>query len=1236
MKIARKNCRKSATSMRRFFFTWILILCAANVLHAQAGRGSISGLVTDPTGAIVPGTKITLVDQATGTTQHSVTTAAGLYSFVSLNPGVYKVTASMTGFESVALNKVKVTVDQATTANIMLRVGSVNEVVTVTESTSLVESSNSTVGQLISAETIDRVPLLTRNVFDLVQLSPGVTPANGTPNSSTAQSISSITSGRPGVDVSSYTINGAIQGSVYYMLDGSPLGIAENNAAAIMPAMEIPEDGVDETRVETQNTPASYQSGGAGVISLVSKSGGNKFHGDAFGVFRPNAMAANEYFNKQQGYPTPDFHRYQEGGAISGPILHNKLFFFGDYEDTQQQLYDGSNWFTVPTSTERTGNFSADSFAIYDPTVPDNLDGTRQAFANNTITNPNPIALKFLSEFPKCNVGSSCDTATDGAANNFFMPGVDPFKAHKFDVRMDWAVSDKQRIFGRYSFVKSFNSLVNAITPPAGAFNKVPMWDPFYAQNVTKSSNTLLADDLTLSPTTVLQLRYSFTRHYEVQTGAPQQTGYDITNLGFPSALAAAQVYKTLPYVIFNDLGGGIGGTANWNTFTPASENSDVNGTVTKSWGKHVVSAGGEYMKRFMNVGQPPASSGAYYFDYSATDQSVASAAGGSDFASFLVGMGTTPGNESYNFTDDLFVAESNPYYALFAEDTYHASHALTITLGLRWDIFGGRTERHNRLEYFDPKVKNTASGVSYTGAEVYVTGSSRSPFTTNMTNLGPRLGISWQPASHLVVRAGGGIYYGPSAEMVGSGALNSDGYSTVNNWNSTCTNSNGNTIFNVSAGCPDQVSAGDAEVFTGPYSLSNPFPSGVIPLISSPTGLGNNLGTTLNTMLHSQSTSTTYNFNFGLEYELPHAIVLSAGYVGSRGLFLPMGQVDLNMLDLATIAKYKDALCAYGGTQEPNCQMVNNTWEAIQPATNANHGQSQVPLWVSLQPYPQFGDGSYGSGNGVLAHGYPSGDSEYSSLQTKLQKRLSQHFTALVAFTWAKLMTDDGNPPLGFVGSHGGAAQDTRNLNLEHSVSPQDVKYQFNAQASYDLPIGKGRAVNLNGAVNTILGGWTINGIAYLSTGIPIASPSSGTPNGYFSQRANMVCNPNKGAPHTAALWFTDTCFTVPGVAAGSTDLSTANRFVAGTAPAYLDGVRTMGAQDVDLSLHKNFKWGNEKNLRLEVSSYNVTNKAQLGMPAVPTITDVINGQATTPFGQILSTVNTPRQFQFGSRFTF
>src|ERR1019366_7159752 len=301
-----------------------LVLSAAFAL-AQAGRGSISGLVSDPSGAIVNGAKVTALSHATGVALHTVTSEAGLYSFVSLNPGLYVVTASQKGFENVAQDNVLVTVDQVATVNIALRVGSVTETVTVSEAPALVDTSNSTVGQLIDSAAIARVPLLTRNVFDLVQLSAGVTPANGAPNSSSSQAIVNISSGRPGIDVSSYTFNGAIQGSVYYMLDGSPLGVAENNVAAILPAMEIPEDGVEEFRVETQNTSASYQSGGAGVISLVSKSGGDKFHGDAFGVFRPDALAANEYFNKlgqlSAGMPNknPRLCRHQQDGGHCGP-----------------------------------------------------------------------------------------------------------------------------------------------------------------------------------------------------------------------------------------------------------------------------------------------------------------------------------------------------------------------------------------------------------------------------------------------------------------------------------------------------------------------------------------------------------------------------------------------------------------------------------------------------------------------------------------------------------------------------------------------------------------------------------------------------------------------------------------------------------------------------------------------------------------------------------------------------
>jgi hypothetical protein len=1227
----------------------LLALCMPCGASAQAGRGSISGTITDPAGAVVAGARVVLLDRAIGATQHTVTSGAGLYTFISLNPGLYQVTASQTGFASVAQDKVRVSVDQVTEVNITLRVGAATESVTVTEGTNLVEPTNSTVGTLIPSEAIDRVPLLYRNVFDLIQLSAGVIPVNGSPNSSDSmQSVQNISNGRPGVDVSADTINGSLVGSVYYMLDGAPIGIAENNSAGIIPAMNIPEDGVSEVRVETQNTPATYQSGGSGVISLVSKSGTNNFHGDVFGVFRPDILSANDIFNKQiqlssgQKNTPPPFHRYQEGGAIGGPIKKDKIFFFADYEDTQQTQFEGIDYFSVPTTAERTGDFSKmTGITIYDPTQPD-VGGLRQPFPGNKIPNPNPIALAFLANMPKCNIPDpvSCEAATTDV-QNFGVPGLDPFKAHRFDVRVDWIQSDKQRIFTRFSYDRLFFTQANVFPAPG--------WDPNYAQNLTNGRNVLVADDLTINSSTVLNLRYSFTRHHEQQQGQSSYGSIDLTSLGFPASLAAQQIIKQLPIMQFNDLSGssteGVGGTANYNLFFYASMNSDASATLTKIHGKHEISFGFEWMKRYLNVGQPPSPAGWYAFDISATDQSVASANGGSDYASFLVGMGTTPGTESNgnpSFTKDVFAAESNPYYAAFVEDTFHASKSLTITAGLRWDIFGGRNERSNRLEYFDPKATNTVNGVSYTGAEVYVNGSNRSPFKTNMHDFGPRLGFAWQPVQHFVVRGGAGFYYGPATHNVASAGNDTDGFSSSTTWNATCLNSNGNTVFNGTSCLANTGSALD--VFTGPYSLSNPFPTGTNPVFTkAPPGLANNLGIALSTVLPSQRTLTTYNFNFGLEYELPHQVVVSAAYVGSRGLFLPLSNVDLNVLPLATIEKYQSALLN---------TTVPNQWAAIQPPTNANFGSPTVPLFVSLEQFPQFGNGNYGSGNGVIVNGYAAGDSSYSSLQTKVQKRLTGHFTTLATFTWGKLMTDDGHPPLGFVGSHGGAAQDWRDLHLEHAISPQDVKYLFAGQVSYDLPVGNGRAINLNGVGNSVLGGWTVNGILYLGTGVPIQSPTSGNPGTLFNQRSDLTCDPSSGAPHNPTAWFSYQCFARQGsVVAGN---FVPNPFVPGTAPPYLDHVRTRGAREFDMSIYKTLKLTETKELRFDVSAYNLSNTPQFGYPSVPNATSVVNAIAAakiadptcTPncpvppnpanFGTISNTINTPRQFQFGARFTF
>ena len=1227
--------------LRNFLSVSILFLCAGSIAFSQAGRGSVSGLVTDPGGALIQGAKVVLLNPATGTTQHAVTTSAGLYTFISLNPGVYKVTVSESGFKSYAQEKISVNVDQTTEVNITLQVGSATETVTVTEGVSLVEPSNSTVGSLIGSETIDRVPLVSRNVYDLIQLSAGVNAVNGSPNSSDSmQSVQNISVGRPGVDVSADTINGSLVGSVYYMVDGAPIGIAENNSAAIIPAMEVPEDGVQEVRVETQNTPASYQSGGAGVISLVTKSGTNKLHGDLFGVFRPNVLAANDYFNKQsqasQPVPTntpPDFYRYQEGGAIGGAIIKDKLFFFGDYEDTQQEQFEGLKTYNVPTSLERTGDFSQMGFTIYDPTQPDNPDGTRQAFPGNVIPTPNPIALLYLQNMPKCNVPtpSACDQATtdiNSLGYNYAVPGLDPLHAHRFDVRVDWAKSEKQRIFTRFSYDRMAFSTANVFPSPG--------WDPDYALNVTNGRSALVADDLTLNSSTVLNLRYSFTRRYEKQGGPPSYLSTDITNLGsvngapvgFPSALAAQQVVKQLPFMLFDDYGGGVGGTADYNNFVDASENSDANVTLTKIHGKHEISTGFEWMKRYFNVGQPYAPAGTYSFGYGGTDQQTSPASGnlvgGSDYASMLIGMG-----DSGEFDRPVYGAESNPYYAAFIEDTYHPTTKLTITAGLRWDIFGGRNERFNRQEYFDPTVSNTYLGVPYTGAELYVGGSNRSPFKTNLHDFGPRLAFAFQPVNHFVIRGGVGFYYGPSTEMAASAAINTDGFSSSTYPNSNCPNLDGNWVFYGSSACTITGGAAlPADNFTVPYSLSNPFPNGLIPIFTTaPAGAANNLGIGINTVQHAQRTPTTYNYNFGLEYELPYQVVVSAGYVGSRGLFLPFSSVDQNMLDLATIAQYGDSLCFIFN---PSCG-IPNTWEPILPATNAWSGQSTVPQWMALEKYPQFGNGGFGSG--VTTWGYPAGDSEYNSLQTKVQKRLTGHFTTLATFTWAKLITDDGNPPLGFVGSHNGSVQDWRNLSYERSISPQDLKYSFTGQVSYDLPIGKGQAVDLHGVANAFAGGWTTNAILYLSTGVPIHAPGSGNPLTPFNQRSDMICDPAKGAPHTTNQWFNYSCFATP-----------ASPYLPGTAPAYLDNVRTRGARNLDLSVYKTFKFTETKALRFDISGYNMTNFAQYGYPTVNSTYLVQPQQPCDPntngycasFGHISGNVNSPRQFQFGARFTF
>jgi hypothetical protein len=750
----------------------LAMVVTANLTAQVAGRGSLSGLVTDPSGAAVPAASVILTNVATGVALKGKTSGAGLYSFISLVPGSYRLEVSSNGFEKTVRNQIAVAVDQAESVNVALKLGSQSETVTVSAAEDILATTSSTTGQLLTSEVIERIALDQRDVFQLALLSPGVIPQDG--------NITSIDSNRDQVSI--FTINGAQQGTIYYILDGSPLTIGENNQGVVIPALEPPMDSVEEFRMELNTTPASVQTGAAGVISLVSKSGTNSFHGSAFGWIRPDGLDANTYFNNLNDVPIPDYHRYQWGGSLGGPIKRDKFFFFGDYEGTQQATAANITT-TVPTAAEKTGDFSADTgVTIYNPfdfgtNCPSGAPAPcPQPFANNMLLSSgagsiNSIAQQYLQYWPSpTNAGVGLYHT-----NNFYAAGSHPQTDERFDVRLDDALTAAQHLFGRVSIHREGDTAPNFFHNNFFGAGK----------NFDHDGNLMLGYDWTLSPSTVLQLRASATRHYE--DDQPQgQLGFDMTTLGFSSSLAASSVLPGIPYMDLSGSGAAQGlGTAPYAVFKFAVSNYDFSATLNKVVGRHELSFGWDFQKQFMNVGQTLSPDGYYQFGPDATSiDGVQGGGGGSGdaFASFLIGAGSLSQGQP-NWTTDIFGANSNPYSGLFLQDNWHPTTALTINAGLRWDAFPGATERFNRMEYFDSTLGYAINGVDLTGGEVFSNNSHRSPYLTNWHDFAPRFGLTYQFSKNAVVRGGFGISYGPSVHMSSINQFNDDSYLAETTW---------------------------------------------------------------------------------------------------------------------------------------------------------------------------------------------------------------------------------------------------------------------------------------------------------------------------------------------------------------------------------------------------------------------------------------------------------------------
>jgi hypothetical protein len=1153
----------------RAYLVYLAVLLLAPVVPGQTGRGGITGLITDPSGGVIPGATVQIVNVATGFSQDMQSSSAGLYFFTALVPGTYRVTASYQGFQKVVRDSIPVEVDRVSPVNIELRPGEVTETVTVVAEPVLTNTTNSTIGQLIDSKALDSVPINGRNVFLLVQLTPGVVPINGAVNQTGAFT-------RPGVEVSALNINGGQAGSVAYMLDGSPLTVDGYGAGASSPAFTPPLDAVQEFRMQSSNLFPSYASPGTGVISLVSKSGGEQFHGSAFYFARPNALASNDPFLKasqaRSGRPNepPDFHRYQWGGSIGGPIRRGKLFFFGDYEGTQTRTLETLST-TVPTAAEKAGDFLGVP-TIYDPFTLD-AAGQRQPFPNNMIPRSlrNPVAVNIQELIPPPNQPGTGRYHQ----NNYFDGSTYPNDAQKFDVRLDHYFSSKHQMFGRYSFARMVTG--NADHYHNGA-------DPVFYFSITRGQNVVLADNYTLSPTTLLQLRYSFTRHAENQPVTGAARDFDMTKLGLPASLAQQSVLPTIPRMEIAGLYG-VGSRPFATGFKFISQNHDVIVSLDKVHGRHKWKTGFEYRKSFVNMGQPVAPSGWYQFDTTATS-SRTFAGNGYGYASFILGTGT-PTSTANSFTIDPFIAHASPYYGSYLQDNIQVTQNLTVDVGVRWEIFGGRTERYDRQTYFDPDILHTVNGVELRGGLLFPKNNS-SPFETGFRNAGPRVGVAYRVRNRGVIHAGFGIFFGPTQKGVAIAASNSDSFSSRTAWQAVRMDAFGNTVM------------------LNP--LNNPFPDGITRPTQGSLGLATNLGSNLQTVFRSEPVPAAYNWNAGVQYELPRGYLVSGAWVGSRGLH-QIANVDLNQLSLDQLARFNTSL---------NETVPNPFVNAVTDPASPFYRRATIARWQAITNFPQFGTGSPSAG--VVIRDYGLANSIYHSLQFKVEKRLSAHFSTLASLTLGKLI-GTGSGPYAYIGQHGGP-QNWKSLHLDRAVDPQDVSRWFSWAAFYDLPVGRGRAINTSGRLaNLLVGGWAINSVFFWGTGVPIIV--SGTwPNRsiFMNQRPDLTCDPAAGAPETSSQWFLPNCFSAP-----------VSPFVAGTAPRTLPNLRADGAFDIDFSIFKNFFIGEGRNLQIRAEAFNLTNSVQLGLPNARW-----NPIDLSTFGSVTTAASSPRQLQFAARFTF
>jgi hypothetical protein len=1226
-------------------------------MHAQSTYGSISGTVTDASGAAVPAASVTLSNLSTGEKRTAPSGDDGHFTFVNLYQGNYRVDIEKNGFKHFARTSVIVEVQQETRVDAALTVGQVTETVEVTSQIPLLQTESSSLGQVVEQRKADELPLNGRNIFNLITVSPAAVAQGGSGGSPVGQNPFSW---------GNYQIGGSFANQGAQYLDGQPLNIGYINLPIIIPT----QDSVGEFKVQYNNLGAEWGKFSGGVVNLSTKSGSNAFHGSGYEYFRNKVLNANEYFNKQteigNGQPNeaPPWTQNQYGFQVGGPVIKDKTFFYVSWEQYRQRT--GSPFTTtIPQPAMLTGDFSSlctDSVVqggaggtfspsgicsnpagqLYDPySIVNTTDSTnaatygqRQPYANNQIP---------TSEFSKADTTiwqtyfkPSPNLAGD--VNNFLSAAPGGGNTNEFVARGDQNIGSNTRLFGRFAYFGLLDLPVN----PLGSGLCLD-------RCAEKYHSKLLAFDInhSFTPTTILDINFGGTRF--VYGRQPILSGFDLTSLGWPSTYNTPPTgMRTPPTPAFpfpNDIGKSQGNSA------IGDHNTQYNITpaFTLIRGKHTIQAGAQFEYGYDNYFQTNIASGAFGFGGNWTTQyAAANITNGSTnpnfaFADFLLGLSQNEGS-FVNQTEGVAQVPAQTkglqvYRALYADDTWHLTSKLTVNLGLRYELQGTWSDGLGRLSYWDPTAVNaTVSGCGGAGTtcpgDAFLVGTGRNSSKNNIPMdkkaFSPRLGFAYALDSKTAIRAGYGIFYIPNYV---SFALNPDNdvvnlastplHATTDSFITPTATLDGDNcsyafagapVFPVRGpdnfGCAQSGPFGNAGIIAPPgrnfTGLSTPNISSFVAANGSPTiapyfGASGHGG---------PQYGYVQQWNFDIQRQLPAGFFADVAYAGSHGVHLEQYNTNVDQLP--------DTLWSQGAALTAQ---VTNPMAGTNP--NSSLDGATVAAGQLERPYPQY--------NGLSLGGFGCCSSTYNSLQATVTRRFQGGGTLLVAYTNEKLLSNTDTLTSWLEGPTGGVGgvQDWNNLRGEKSLSSQDVSQRLVISYVLDLPFGHGKrfASSMSGFANGAVSGWGIDGITTFQRGFPLKLTYSGSTAleaanlGVANIRPNVVPGCDRKGSRSLSEWFNTACFAAP------------PDFGPGTEARVDPVLRGPGINNFDFAVFKRTAIGEKMGVEFRTEFFNLFNHPYFSMPAT--------GFGGAGFGVINSTVSggvasPERLIQFALKFEF